>query len=115
MAARRGTCENRKELLRLLAVLKPRTRKTVLKDADRSLIYSICELCDNTLAGNVPLSPSDKKKLSKYKALLRRLAKRGESWQKKKQILVQRGGGFFIPLLLSVVAPLLSNLIFGKK
>lgn len=101
-----------KDLLRVLHRARPSLRKAILKHADKTLVYSICELCDNTLSGNVPLSSSQKQKLKKHKTILKRLAKRGESWVAKKRALAQKGGSF-LPLLLSVLAPTLGKLIFG--
>lgn len=103
-----------KDLLRVLHRAPPSLRKAILREADKPLIYSICELCDNTLCGNVPLTPTQKQKLKKHKTILKSLAKRGESWLTKKKALTQKGGSF-LPLLLSVLAPTLGKLIFGIK
>lgn len=105
--------QKHKDLLRVLQRARPSVRKAILNDADKALVYSICELCDNTLTGNVPLTPSQKQRLKKHKTVLKRLAKRGESWIKKKKTLAQKGGAF-LPLLLSILAPTLGNLIFGN-
>lgn len=105
--------QRHKDLLRVLHRARPSVRKAILNDADKALVYSICELCDNTLTGNVPLTPSQKHRLKKHKTVLKRLAKRGESWIKKKKTLSQKGGAF-LPLLLSILAPTLGNLIFGN-
>jgi len=101
-----------KDLLRVLHRAHPPLRKAILKHADKALVYSICELCDNTLCGNVPLTPTQKRNLKKHKVILKQLAKRGESWHAKKHALVQKGGSF-LPLLLSALAPTLGKLIFG--
>jgi len=106
-----GKRQEHKDLLRVLQRAKPSVRKAILKEADRALVYSICELCDNTLSGNVPLTPAQIQKLKKHKNVLKKLAKRGESWTKKKKALAQ-GGGAFLPLLLSVLGPALGSLIF---
>lgn len=111
----RRRSSSHKEILKILGLVKPNTRKTLLKDADKALIYSLCELCDNTLSGNLRLSPAERQKLSKYKNLLRRLATRGESWKHKKQILIQKGGGAFLPLFLSFVGPMLGKLLFPNS
>lgn len=91
---------------KLLLSLSPKERKAVLKVLDIKRIRSICECAHNLLCGNV--RPSDRSKLGrlrKHRATLRRLAKRGESWAKKRSYLVQkgRGVGFILPLLLSTV------------
>lgn len=101
-----------KDLLRVLRDARPSLRKAILKHADKTLVYTICELCDNTLSGNVPLTSSQKHNLRKHKTILKQLAKRGESWLKKKKALTQKGGSF-LPLLLSALAPTLGKLIFG--
>lgn len=98
-----GTCV---EDAKLLLKLTPAERKAVLKALDAKRIKSICECAYNLLRGNIQPLPDQSKlrKLKKYKATLRRLAKRGESWIKKRKYLVQKGGGgFLIPLLLSTV------------
>lgn len=110
---RRPNNSAHKDILRLLSTVNPKTRRLLLQHADKSLIYSICEIALNFLSGHIPVSASDKQKLSKYKNILRKLAVRGESWQAKKKI-VQTGGGAFLPILLSVLGPLVGKLIFGS-
>ena len=90
-------------LLEALIHASPKERKALLKVCDISRIHSVCECVYNVLRGNVPLSDKCKRQLCKYKTTLRRIVKRGESWVKKRRYLVQKGGGFFIPLLLSTV------------
>ncbi len=90
-------------LLKALIHATPKERKALLKVCDKSRIRSVCECAYNVLRGNVPLSKKSKSQLGKYKATLRRLVKRGEGWGKKRKYLIQKGGGFIIPLLLSTV------------
>ena len=101
-----------KDLLKVLSKAKPSLRKAILKEADKALVYSICEICDNTLTGNVPLKNNEVHKLRKHKKVLRELAQRGGSWTLKKMKILQRGGAF-VPLLLSLLAPTVGKLIFG--
>ena len=98
-----------KAVLQVLQSAKPNLRKAILKESDRSLIFAICEICDNLLLGNIPLTSAQKTKLKAYRAQLRRLAQKGEGWQAKKQLLLQKGGSF-LPLLLSAVASVLPSL-----
>lgn len=93
-------------VLRLLAKAKPATVKAMLKDADGTVVDSLCECCLNVLAGRVKLSPSEKKKLSRHKNALRALIKRGASMRKKKALL-QKGG--FLGALLKPILGLLLN------
>ncbi|KAK7482154.1 hypothetical protein BaRGS_00026619 [Batillaria attramentaria] len=88
---------------------KPRTLKSIIKAADKDLVDTLCECGLNALKGNVPLSPTQKKKLGKYKSVLRALAKKGTPLQKKKALL-QKGG--FLGALLGPVLGVLGHLLF---
>src|SRR5215468_4076427 len=89
---------------KILVTLKPAELKAILKVLDSRRIQSICECALNLLRGNIPVRDKCKlKKLRKHKALLRKLAARGESWVKKRKHLVQKGGGILLPILLSTV------------
>jgi hypothetical protein len=90
-------------LLEALIHATPKERKSLLKVCDISRIRSVCECAYNVLRGNVSLSEKSKKHLRTHKVTLRRLVKRGECWAKKRKFLVQKGGGVFIPILLSTV------------
>lgn len=91
------------KLLSALVHATPKERKALLKVCDVSRIRSVCECAYNLLRGNVTLTDSRKQQLHKHKASLRRLARRGESWAKKRKFLVQKGGGILLPVLLSTV------------
>lgn len=101
--------KSHQDLLRVLQKARPPLRRAILKESDKGIIHCICEICENTLVGNVRLSPLQKKKLEKHKAALRRVVKRGETWKKKKQFLVQKGGAFLPLLLGNVLGSLLSS------
>ena len=94
-------------LLRLLTKAKPKVRKALLQNADSDLIRSICECSYNVLQGNVPLNKREKNKLKKYKKELRYLVKKGPTLkQKKKRIIVQKGG-----FLTALIAPILGGIL----
>lgn len=98
-----------KPLLEVLKTAKPKLRKAILENSEKSLIFAVCEICDNLLAGNIPLTATQKAQLKRYRTHFRRLAQRGEGWQVKKKYLTQKGGTF-LPLLLSAVASVLPML-----
>jgi len=88
----------------LLMTLSPAEIKAILKVLDVRRVRSICECAYNLLRGNLPVRDKCKlNKLRKHKALLRKLAARGESLVKKRRHLTQKGGGILLPLLLSTV------------
>lgn len=101
-------------LLSALIHASPKERKALLKACENSRIRSVCEIAYNVLRGNIPLSDGRKRQLRKHKQTLRRLIKRGECWAKKRRYLVQRGGGFLLPLLLSAVLPTLVEKVIGN-
>lgn len=97
-----------KAVLQVLQSAKPNLRKAIIKESDKAIIYAICEICDNLLSGNIPLTATQKEQLKKYRSKIRQLAQKGKGLQAKKQVL-QRGGSF-LPLLLTAVASVLPSL-----
>lgn len=100
-------------LLEALRDASKEQRIALLKTADRKLIKYICECALNVVRGVVSLKNSQLKKLRKHKQVLRKLAKKGsvKSWQAKKRVIVQKGGGFLPLLLEPVLSVLLSSII----
>ena len=93
-----------RETLLILTKARPQLVKKIIQSADKSLITALSECAYNILRGNISLSPSEKKRLTKFKENLRALARRRTSLKNKKEV-IQKGG--FIPLLAPIVAPLL--------
>jgi hypothetical protein len=100
-------------LLKLLSGGSRSLKKEVLRTANSDLICSLCECAHNTLKGNIKLSSAQKKKLVKHKKVIRRLAKRGETYKKKKRYIVQTGGAF-LPALLGPIIAGIAGLILNK-
>lgn len=94
--------------LKLLSKAKPTLAKAILKNATPDLLAALCECCLNILKGNVPLTPAQKKRLSRHKNNLRLLIKKKTSNKKRRQIL-QAGG--FLPLLAPLLAPIVGGLV----
>ena len=95
--------------LKHLSQAKPATVCAIIKSGEKELINSLCECCLNVLKGNVHLSPSQHKRLIKYKATIRSLAKKKTS-DKKKRALLQKGGflGALLPTVLTALGTLIS-------
>ena len=91
-------------LLKALAHCTAKQRKTLLKTADRGLIDAICECIVNVINGNIKLTPSQKRTLSKHKQRLRKLSHRHTSFRERKRLLNQRGG-FILPMLMRLIVP----------
>ena len=99
-------------LLQVLQRSKPAFVKLLLKGASPELTKALCECALNILKGNVKISASQKKKLSRYKKHLRLLVKKKTSLKKRKQLL-QKGG--FIGALLTPILSVLGSLLSGTR
>lgn len=103
--------DQNKHFLHLLCSSPRRVQHTLIKNATKSQIYSICEIVLNILKGNLKLPEEEIQKLQKKKKLLRDLMKR--STLKTKKHLIQRGGflQFIIPSIITGLASIVSSLI----
>ena len=95
-----------KALLEVLARAKPKLRKSILRGVDKEAICTLCEISHNLLNGAVPLSAAQIAKLAKHKRPLRRLAQRGEGWQRKREFIDENGSAFLPVLLNTILAAL---------
>lgn len=85
-------------LLKLVQVANPKLRKNIIISCDLDLIKTIIECIYNTLNGNFPLKDAEKKKLKKFKSVLRKILKAKGGLKAKRKIIVK--GGAFLPTLL---------------
>lgn len=99
--------------LHLLKESKPYQQKALLEKSPDGLVRAIAQCCEQALKGEVPLNGQQYQHLKRHKQKVRKLARRGVSLKTKRKILTQKGGfGPLIPLLASVVGPLVGKL-FG--
>ena len=98
----------RKEATVLTALyhLNEEQRKALLRKADAKLVRRICKCALILLIGNVSLSKGHKSRFRKHAIVLRKLAASDITLQRRKSIIVQRGG--FLPALL---APLIGTIL----
>lgn len=101
-------CEN----LVALSKAKLKLRKQLLRKAKPATIKAISECVHNVCNGNVHISPSCKNRLKRHKTCWRRLVDKKVPLQKKRNILVQKGGflpAFLLPVLGSIASALVSK------
>lgn len=99
-----------KHFLHILKNANPQLRKNILRNSNPGLIKALCEICTNTLNGNMIISKSTKVRLKKYKKTLRNLASPKVKLTRKRNILIQKGG--FLPVLLgSLLAGAVGKLV----
>ena len=99
-------------LLKLIS--KSKKPKLILKKCSSSVIKTLCECAINVLRGNIPLTKSQKNRLSTHKRSLRKLSNKKIPLYKKRQLLVQRGDGF-LSILLPTAISVISSLIHGAQ
>jgi len=102
--------KNVKILCAIAANKNSKSRKTQLNHIceDADIASCLREICKNLVNNRIPLQAGHVKKLRKHKKLIRELAKKKNSKKKKKELVKQSGG--FLPVLLPIVASLLSTL-----
>lgn len=102
---------NLKKSLPLLEAMSsirdPRKRAAFLKLFEANLQRAIREVCFNLLNGNVNLTTEEKKRLQRFKKVLRALADSKTKKRKFNKIVSQTGRGFLpaiIPLVISAIS-----------
>ena len=88
-------------MLYVLKNSKSKLRKSILKEATPELIKTLCEICTNTLQGNIEIPQKSKNHLKKYKRTLRQLSLTKANLPPKRKLLIQKGG--FLPVLLGTI------------
>ena len=78
-----------------------------------SFVNCICEICLNLIKGVIPLRELQKRKLRRHSSILRKLTSKikKKNFNNKKKLI--QTGGVFLPLLFSIVAPILTKLLTG--
>lgn len=97
-------------VLCVLARAKPKVVRPLIAGADPSLLKAISECSHNVLQGRVQLTAQQKKRLARYKTVLRTLVAPRTS-NKTKKALAQKGG--FLGALLGAVAPMIIRTLGG--
>ena len=90
-------------VLKLLDKSSPAARKRLLKDiCSADFLECMCDCAKNIIKGNVPLTPSQKRQLSRRKRLLKKLAL-------NKRKIIQSGG--FLGALLGPIISILGKVL----
>jgi hypothetical protein len=92
------------------ATTPPKQRTEVIRRATDNQVDAICECAYNVLHNAVPVTPSHKKKLKRFKNKIYTLADKKVPISKRRRQL-QQSGGFLPALIAPVVSALLGGLI----
>ena len=96
-------------LLKVLADAKPELKKAIIKHVPAETIQAISEIILNMLKGVIKLTARQKQRLSRYKKEFRSLADKALSIKRKRNILVQKGGGAGLAALIPIALAVLAN------
>jgi hypothetical protein len=91
--------------------------KDILSRAPPNVIKGICNAALNCQSGTVPLSKAQKQVLRRHRKIINTLVQKEVPLERKRQVLVQHGGGIaaaIIPIILSTVLGALGSNIFKK-
>lgn len=91
-------------------------QRHILRYSSDKLIRLLAQIASNVLLGNIPLTQSQFRQVSRYKSILYKLRKPGTSIKHKRQLLVNQTGGFLsiiLPLVASAIGGLVSS-VLGK-
>lgn len=100
------------ELIEIAKAKTIKEQREIIARSPNCIIYAISEICLNILNGNIPLTPSEKRKLIKYKNHIRLLANKKET-VKTRKVVVNQVGGALSGLLIPAIS-LLSRFIYNK-
>ena len=98
-------------LLKQINRLGDRAKRQFVKKCDREFLDCVSECAKNVIKGNVPLKPTQLRRLRGERKNVRALASKRTSLRKKTRIL-QKGG--FLAALLPPVLGVLGSLLLGN-
>lgn len=84
--------------------------KKILKSCPNHVIDALSEISLNVLRNKVAIKEPTFSKLKRFKNVLREIAKRKNSNDQRRQIIVNQRGGSIVPLLVSAALPLITKL-----
>lgn len=100
--------------LEIVAGLKStKARKIILSEFSKDVNFckAVRELVKNTVKKNIKLTESQKKKLRRYRSVLEGILKKKTSHKRRQALMCQTGTGVFLPIVVPIVASLLSELL----
>jgi len=98
-------------ILKQIQRLGEKAKKQFIKKCDREFIDCVSECAKNVIKDNVPLKPTQLRRLRRERSNVRVLASKKTSLKKKRRIL-QKGG--FLGALLPPFLGVLSSLLLGS-
>lgn len=115
-ASKSGQSSAVKRTVKYISVCNdPTTYRSVVRSSNDSVIKTICNAALNVERGAIHLSEPQKKLFRKHRGKIAKLTSSSVGLPSKRNLIEQRGSGFFIPALIGAALSSLGGLIFGKK
>ena len=93
---------------------KPHAYNATIKDASDNAIKTICNAALNVQRNKrVKLAPAHRKLFKRHHAVIQKLVSKKIALPKKRKLLAQRGGAFWIPALISAAISSIGSSLFG--
>ena len=106
---RRNRFRENYKFFTFLSTLPPQRQKSLIKGADKEILYALSEICLNIINRNVQLTEEEKKKLRPYAEQIYQLSLKKHNLNTKRRIAQK--GGLIGTLLTSLLPVLLSTVI----
>ena len=90
--------------------LPKNTQKILLKNSDKEFANQICEVCLNISNGNIEINEKDLQKIKRKKKIINALGEKKHSFKKKLKYIRQKGGAI-LPIIATIAAPIIAELI----
>ncbi len=68
-----STLKRRWSKIEALPRLTHKEQKVLLQNSDPALVHALCEICNNLLHDCIPVEKNQKRKLSRFKGVFRKL------------------------------------------
>ena len=104
--------QKHKDFIKVLLKAKPKLRQALLTHSDTDCIRCLCDIVFNIRTGKISLSSKERKKLKKYKMLMKNVTTKNVPLKRRRSIFIQKGGGLFtilLPAVLSAVTALIAK------
>lgn len=105
----------KKRTVKYLAICRdPKSFSSTIRSAPDAVIKTICNAALNVQrGGRVTLTGSEKALFRRYSGHIAKLVSKKVALKRKRKLLSQRGGAFFIPALIGAALGGLGSALFG--
>lgn len=97
-------------LIALATIRDKKSRQALLKSLNPKIIRILAQIAANIINGDIKISEQQRKQLTKYKDLLRKL-RDNKNIIARRRILINQSGVGFLPFLIPLIASTVGGLL----